>query len=151
MNRYIPSVLILLTLTTTAKSQTTEDLERHCKFFDVIDTNKANSFLSTEEFSDAQAKSLHCAGYIEGFLRAFAAFQLFSPSNMPFCLPEDGIGIDQASGLSGLRVGFWCCVILLSSVGGAIDVRRNGEDVFGRIDGAGDFRRCRGVAVRSID
>ena len=84
MNRYILSVLILLTLTTTAKSQTTKDLERHCKFIDVIDANKANSFLSPEELSDAYAKSFHCAGDIQGFLGAFAVFQLISPSNMPF-------------------------------------------------------------------
>ncbi len=108
MNRYILSVPILLTLTTTAKSQTTEDLKRHCKFIDVIDANKANFLLSPGEFSDAYAKSLHCAGYIEDFLGAFAVFQLFSPSNMPFCLPEGSISIDQASGLSGLRDGFWC-------------------------------------------
>ncbi len=57
MNRYILSVPILLTLTSTAKSQTTEDLERHCKFIDVIDANKANSLLSPGEFSDAYAKS----------------------------------------------------------------------------------------------
>ena len=95
MNRYILSVPILLTLTTTAKSQTTEDLERHRKFFDAIDANKANSLLSPEEFSDDYDKSLHCAGYIEGFLGAFAVFQLFSPSNIPFCLPEGSIRIEQ--------------------------------------------------------
>lgn len=84
MKRAVLAVLLVVARPAAAAMNTAEDMETNCRLLDTMDKNNP-----VESLNGAM-----CAGFIVGIHETMALWKGLSPP-APFCLPENGISIDQ--------------------------------------------------------